>query len=329
MGLGVALIGAGRMGLEHAKNLPSIPSAHPLVVADPHLPSAQQAAQVMKAERVLQDPHEAIEAPGVEVVLIASPTSTHAKLIEHAAQARKAIFCEKPVALDMEETRRVLKVVEASEVPFQIGFQRRFDPAYREAWRRIRSGDVGSIEQFRAVGRDPGLPPMDYLKGSGGIFVDQAIHDLDLARYLVGEVQEVQAWGETFVEPALRELGDVDTTILFVRFRSGALGVIENSRRALYGYDIRTEVFGSKGKLVVDATPKTPLWHYGEHGVQSDHYFFFMDRFAQAYRLELEAFFQALDQGYPPEPGPQEAIASLELALAATESLRRGRAVRL
>jgi len=325
---GVALLGAGRMGMEHARTMLGVAEARVLAVADLNIQAAEAARCLLRAERVYADPEEAIHHPGVEVVVIVTPTDTHARYIERAALAGKAIFCEKPVAKSLEETRRVLEIVGHKGVPFQIGFQRRYDPPYLQARCKIEAGEIGQIEQFIAVMRDPAPAPLDYLRGSGGIFIDQSIHDIDCARFLVGEVEEVHAWGAVRVDPRIGEIGDVDTTNLSLRFANGALGVIQNSRRAIYGYDVRTEVFGSRGKLVMDATPKTPLWQFGS-GVSADHYYFFMDRFKEAYRLELEAFFHYLRKGETPTPGPKDALESLRIALAATRSLKEGRVVRL
>lgn len=249
-------------------------------------------------------------------------------MIEAAALAGKAIFCEKPVAADLAETERVMKIVQDCGVPFQIGFNRRYDAPYIQAKERILAGEIGAVEQFSATGRDPSPPPLEYLKISGGIFLDQAIHDLDAARFLVGEVAEVTAVGGVMVDPAIGEIGDVDTTTVLLNFENGAQGVVQNSRRAVYGYDVRTEVFGSGGKLVMDATPKTALLRYGE-GVGMDHYHFFMDRFRDAYRAEIAAFVQALREGRAPSPGAHDAVESLRLALACTRSLREGRPVRV
>ena len=326
---GVALLGAGRMGREHALNLAGMPGVRVVAVADPDREAAETARRLSGAEKTSAEPEAAIGDPATDAVLIVTPTQTHAALIEAAARAGKAIFCEKPVALDLDETRRVMGIVAEAGVPFQIGFQRRYDPGYADARRRLNGGEVGAVEQFRAVARDPAPPVLEYLAASGGIFLDQAIHDLDLARFLVGEVAEVAAWGAVRVDPRIGELGDVDTATTLLRFHGGALGVLENSRRAVYGYDIRTEVFGEKGKLVIDAVPKTPVWSYREGGIAADHYRAFMDRFREAYRLEVEAFFAALGAGRPPSPGPEDAIASLRLALAATRSLREGRPIRL
>ena len=326
---GVALLGAGRIGTEHARNLAGIPQARVVAVADPNLIAAESAKVLARGERVYADPKDAIADDEVEVVIVCTPTPTHAPLTELAARAGKAVFCEKPIALELSETLRVMALVDETGIPFQIGFQRRYDVAFAEAKRRIEAGALGQLEQFRAVGRDPAPPPLEYLRISGGIFCDQAIHDIDIARFLVGEVSEVSVWGASRVDPRIGEMGDADTVTSLLRFENGALGVIENSRRAVYGYDVRSEIFGSGGKLVIDATPKTPLWQFGERGVTSDHYYFFMDRFIDAYRLELQAFFAALEAGTKPTPGTKDAVESLRIALAMTRSLIEKRPVRL
>ena len=326
---GVALLGAGRIGTEHARNLAGIPQARVVAVADPNLIAAKAAKVLARGERVYADPKDAIADADVQVVIICTPTPTHAPLTELAARAGKAVFCEKPIALELPETLRVMALVDETGIPFQIGFQRRYDVAFAEAKRRIEAGALGQLEQFRAVGRDPAPPPLEYLKISGGIFCDQAIHDIDIARFLVGEVAEVSVWGASRVDPRIGEMGDADTVTSLLRFENGALGVIENSRRAVYGYDVRSEVFGSGGKLVIDATPKTPLWQFGESGVSSDHYYFFIDRFIDAYRLELQAFFAALEAGTKPTPGTKDAVESLRIALAMTRSLIEKRPVLL
>jgi myo-inositol 2-dehydrogenase / D-chiro-inositol 1-dehydrogenase len=330
---GVALLGCGRMGIEHAKTLLGIANAQVVAVADPFLEARERAKHLTKAKLEFANPEDAIHAPGVDAVLIVTPTPTHAPLIESAAKAGKAIFCEKPVALDLQRTKAALAVVEAAGVPFQIGFNRRFDPPFAAAKHKIQNGELGEIRQFRAVGRDPAPPSLEYLAASGGQFIDQAIHDLDIARFLVGEVEEVLVWG-TAHNPEIAALGDSDTITTLLRFVGGAIGVIENSRTSSYGYDVTTEIFGTGGKLVLDATPKTPLWQYGQNpsgqGVLSaDHYHFFMDRFVAAYKLELEAFFASLEQGSLPAPSAFDALESLRLGLAATRSYREKRAVRL
>ena len=327
--IGVALLGCGRMGQEHARSLAGIPEVRVAAVADPVEEAAETARRLCRADRVLADPLEAIEDPAVDAVVIVTPTDTHASLTRAAARAGKAIFCEKPVALDLDTTRAAMRLVEQAGVPFQIGFNRRFDAGFAAAKAQIEAGAVGRIEQFRAVGRDPGPPPLAYLEVSGGQFVDQVVHEFDMARFLVGEIVEVSAWGAVRVDPRIGELGDTDTATTLLRFEDGALGVVESSRRAVYGYDIRAEVFGSGGKLVVEALPKTPVIRFREGGYEADHYHFFMDRFQAAFRAELEAFVGALLEGRAPDPGPRDAIEGLKVALAAARSLREGRPVRV
>lgn len=327
--VGVALLGAGRMGRTHAENLPAILGAHMVAVADP-LPEARETTRVASgALHAYADPGEAIADSEVDAVIIATPTPTHAPLVEAAARAGKAVFCEKPLAETTARARALAEVVRERGVPFQVGFQRRFDPGYAVARERIERGDVGTVDQFRSVGRDPAPPSLEYLSVSGGIFFDQALHEFDMARFLVGEVSEVSAWGAVRIAKEIGAMGDADTAVTVLRFVDGALGVVENSRRAVYGYDVRSEVFGSRGKLVVDAVPRTPLWHYGERGVSADHYYFFTDRFREAARQELRAFFASVREGNAPTPGLDDALRAMLIAQAATESFRSGAPVRV
>jgi myo-inositol 2-dehydrogenase/D-chiro-inositol 1-dehydrogenase len=325
----VALLGAGRIGQEHAKNLVSIRGVEVGIVCDPRLDAAKMLRPVVRAEKVTDQADEVLSSKDIDAIIICTPTDTHAGLIEAAAETGKAIFCEKPVALELGRTQEALRKVAETRVPFQIGFQRRFDIGYAEAKRRIEGGELGRLDQFRTVGRDPAPPPREYLEKSGGLFLDQAIHEFDIARFLMGEVTEVNAWGSVRFHPDAGEFGDIDTATTLLRFASGALGVVENSRRAVYGYDMVTEVFGEHGKLVVQAEPKTPLRHYHKDGYSLDHYHFFMDRFGPAFRAELEAFFDALTNGTPPSPGPEDAFESLKIALAATRSLKEKRVVQI
>jgi myo-inositol 2-dehydrogenase/D-chiro-inositol 1-dehydrogenase len=327
--IGVALLGAGRMGQEHAKNLSSLPNVKVVVVADPILESAKKAQILAKAEKVSDDPESAILDPNVEAVIIVTPTNTHAHYIKLSAKNKKAIFCEKPVALELPETEDAIKIVEEMNVPFQIGFQRRYDPAYSKAKELIEEGRLGKLEQFSSLTRDPAPPSMEYLKVSGGIFVDMAIHDFDIARFLIGEIEEIMAWGNVLIDQRIAELGDVDTAITLLKFKDGALGVVENSRRAVYGYDIRVEVHGEKGKIVLEDLPKTHLWYHSDKGFSADQYYFFMDRFKEAYRLEIEAFFKAISEGKKPTPGPKDAIESLKISLAAKKSFMEKRAIKI
>jgi myo-inositol 2-dehydrogenase/D-chiro-inositol 1-dehydrogenase len=327
--IGAAVLGAGRMGQTHLRTLAGIPSVRVVVVADPDPASAEQGRAVVQAERAIADPLEAIRDPSVEAVVIVSPTSTHARLIEAAVTAGKAVWSEKPIALGLAETEHVVELVERTGIPVQIGFMRRFDPGYLRAKERIESGALGRLETFRALSRDTYPPPLEFLRTSGGLFLDMAVHDFDLARFLVGEVDEVEAWGAVLIDERFAQADDIDTAVTLLRFSNGALGTVETSRRSAWGYDIRTEVAGSEGKVVVDAAQKTPMVYSRAFGFEADHHESFPDRFEVAFRRELEAFFESLAAGRPPAPGPTEALATLRLALAATRSWRERRPVRV
>jgi myo-inositol 2-dehydrogenase/D-chiro-inositol 1-dehydrogenase len=323
-----AVIGAGRMGAIHAANLAgAVPGAELAAVVDPDLAAARRAAA--GGAEATDDLGRVLADDRIGAVLVASPTPLHAGQIEAAARAGKAIFSEKPVALELAETQAAMAAVEAAGVPFQIAFQRRYDPGFARARALIEAGALGRVEMFRSLACDPRPASLDYLRTSGGIYKDMAIHDLDIARHLCGDVLEVNALGAALVDPRIGELGDVDTSVLTLRFVSGALGVVQNSRRAVYGYDLRTEVQGSAGKVVVEDERATPVWTYGAEGIRGDYYDWFVDRFRDAYRLEVQAFAEAVRAGRRPTPGPVDAVETLRLAEAATRSLRAGRPVKL
>ena len=327
--IGVAVLGAGRMGQTHVRNLGAIPNAHVVVVADPVAEVAERGRELARAVRASTDPVEAILDPEVEAVVIVTPTSTHATLIETALRAGKAVWSEKPIAQDMAETARIVDLWRASGVPVQLGFMRRFDPGYERAKQLIDSGELGRIEQFRALSRDTFPPPLEFLLTCGGSFLDMSSHDLDLARFLVGEVEEVHAWASVLFDERFAKADDWDTSVIMLKFRNGALGVVETSRHSEWGYDIRTEVAGAVGKVVVDGAQKTPATVSRKFGWEGDLYESFPDRFEIAYRRELEVFFDNLGAGRPVSPGPDDALETLRLALACTMSWREGRPVRL
>lgn len=327
--IGVAVLGAGRMAQTHLRTLAGIPNVRVRVVADPNLEAAERGRAIARGERSGASPEEAIHDPGVEAVVIVTPTSTHAGLIETAVRAGKAVWSEKPIALDLAETDRVVRLAATTGIPVQLGFMRRFDPGYVRAKERIESGALGRLETFRALSRDTYPPSLEFLKTSGGLFLDMAVHDLDLARFLVGEVEEVQAWGSVLIDERFAQADDIDTAVTLLRFRNGVLGVVETSRRSTWGYDIRTEVAGSTGKVVIEAPQKTQMTWSRDFGFEADHFENFPDRFEVAFRRELEAFFGALADGRMPEPGPAEALETLRLAVAVTRSWREGRPVLL
>lgn len=321
--LGIAVVGAGRIGELHARHLLGSVSGGELVcLVDPE---RSRAERIAGGRPVFDRLEEALQLREVQAVVIASPTDLHAGQIEQTAAAGKAIFCEKPVGLELERSEQAL--ASARGVPFQIGFQRRYDPSFSAARRALDEGRIGKLEMLRSLTCDPAPPPLDYLKVSGGIFRDMAIHDIDVARFFGGEIVEVTAVGECLVDARLRELGDVDTAVVTLRFESGALGVLQAWRRAVYGYDIRAELMGSQGKLVVDEESALSLRTFVSSGVESGFYDGFLSRFREAYRLELQAFVTSVLAGKAPTPGPHDAMQALRVALACGESLRQGKTV--
>jgi myo-inositol 2-dehydrogenase/D-chiro-inositol 1-dehydrogenase len=327
--IGVAFLGLGRMGETHLRNLLGLPGVKVVVVADSRVEAAERGKVIANAEEAVSDVEKAINHPAVDAVVVVTPTNTHARLLEVAAKAGKAVFTEKPIALDLAETTRVVNLIKERGIPVQLGFMRRFDPGYARAKQKIEAGELGRIELFRALGRDTYPPSLEFLRGSGGLFLDMAVHDLDLARFLVGEVEEVHAWGTVLVDARFSEADDADTAVTLLRFANGALGVTETSRHSSWGYDIRTEIAGSIGKIAVEAPQKTPMVLAKNFASNFDHFENFPDRFEAAYRLELEAFFHALQEGRKPTPGPEDALETLRLALAVTKSWREGRSIKV
>ena len=327
--IGVAFLGAGRMGLVHVRNMAAIPNARTVVVADPNPANAAAGKDLARAQRASTDPLEAIADPEVEVVVISTPTDTHAPLIEAALRAGKAVWSEKPIAQELGETKRIVDLWRELDIPVQLGFMRRFDPGYLRAKALIDAGELGRIEQFRALSRDTFPPSVEYLRSCGGSFLDMSVHDLDLARFLVGEVDEVHAWASVLFDERFAQANDWDTSVIVLKFRNGALGVVETSRHSTWGYDIRTEIAGAKAKVVVDGAQRTPATVSRDFGWEGDLYESFPDRFADGYRRELEAFFENLGAGKPVGPGPDDALETLRLAVACTRSWRENRPIRL
>ncbi len=265
----------------------------------------------------------------MNAVVIASSTNTHADLIQRAAAAGKAIFCEKPVDLDLERARRCAEAVEAAGVVCMIGFQRRFDPTFAALKQRLAAGEIGESEMLIVTSRDPGPPPLAYLRSSGGIFKDMLIHDFDIFRWILeDEAESVHAVGSCLVDPAIAEVGDVDSTAVTLRTRRGKLCQINTTRRAAYGYDQRFEVLGSQGMLQAGNLRPTEVSAYTAAAVSQDlpeH--FFLERYRAAYTAEMAHFFIALTEGTPVRTTIDDGVKALALADAATRSWREGRAV--
>ncbi len=325
----VALIGCGRIGQLHARNLAALRDMCRFVaITDWNLEAAETAARLLAVPLATADSEEVLSSPDVDAVVIASSTSTHAAYIELAARHGKDIFTEKPIALDLETTQRALDAVEAAGVRLQVGFQRRFDSGYLAAREAIRNGEIGRVEMIRDAMRDPSPPPVDYVRQSGGLYRDMTIHNFDAVRWLMDEEPvELYAAASALVSDDIRDAGDVDTSIVTLRFPSGAIASIENSRRSGFGYDVRTEIFGSDGALMVGDHRQTPIRRFTASGVIEDHQYFFLERFREAYRTEMVAFLTALATGDAMPVTGQDGLAALRLAYAAEESRREGRPV--
>lgn len=318
-------IGAGRIGAIHAASVAASPLAELYAVADVNPAAAEKLAKE-HGSKVL-DIETGLKDKNVDAVLIASSTNTHADLIIKSARAGKAIFCEKPVDLDIERVKESLRIVAECKVPLFLGFNRRFDPSFRALYDGLRSGRIGKLEMVTITSRDPSPPPAEYVKISGGIFRDMMIHDLDIAQWLTGEkITEVFATGSCLVDPAIGKAGDIDTALVTMKTASGVLCQISNSRRAAYGYDQRIEVFGEKGMLLAENRTPTSLLVANAGGVTRDPpLHFFLERYKDAYRNELLAFIECITGKKAPSPGPADGLAAQLLAEAALQSYKTGR----
>lgn len=327
--LNFALLGAGRIGRLHAANIAAHPKARLAVVADALPASAEEVATRHGA--AVASVEAALAARDVDAVLIATSTDTHAPLIEAAAAAGKAILCEKPIDLDIARATAAVRAAAAAGMPLAVGFNRRFDASFASLKARLDAGAIGTPEIVSIASRDPAPPPVSYIRVSGGLFRDMMIHDLDMARWLLGEEPvEVHAMGSALVDPAIAGAGDVDTAVVTLRTASGRLAQISNSRRAAYGYDQRIECHGSKGMIRADNLRATTVEVATADGFSSDPVLhFFLERYGPAYKAELDAFVEAVAAGRPPAPTGEDGLAALRLADAAQKSLETGTRVRL
>jgi myo-inositol 2-dehydrogenase/D-chiro-inositol 1-dehydrogenase len=323
----IAVIGAGRIGRIHAANAATCPGVRLKYVVDADSAAADAlAAQTGAVSASLED---VLADASVTGVVVASSTGTHLDFSTRAIDAGKAVFCEKPIDLDLQKTRAAAAVFERPDARFLLGFNRRFDPHFRRLRERLTSGEAGEIETLHIISHDPAPPPIDYVRVSGGLFRDMAIHDFDMARWLLGEdAVDVYAAAAALVDPAIGEAGDVDTAKTVLRTASGKLCVISNSRRSGYGYDQRIEAFCSKGLLRAGNVRASTVELWSEAGPRADALQnFFLDRYADAYRDEMRHFARILDGAEAPHVGFGDGLAALALAEAAQQSHEQGRCV--
>jgi myo-inositol 2-dehydrogenase/D-chiro-inositol 1-dehydrogenase len=325
----VALFGAGRIGNIHAGNVVRQPDVRLRYVVDVDGAAARALAQ--KHDAKVADADSVFGDPAIAAVLIASSTDTHADLILRAAKARKAIFCEKPVDLSLDRARVCAEAVHAAGIPCLIGFQRRYDPTFATIRQRIDDGEIGTPEMLVVTSRDPGAPPVDYIKRSGGIFKDMLIHDFDIFRWILGdEAESLYATGSCLTDAAIESAGDIDATAVTIRTRHGRLAQINTIRRAAYGYDQRFEVIGAKGMLQAGNHRPTEvtLWSSGAITADKPEHFF-LERYRTAYAAEMAHFFDVLAGRARARTSIDDGVAALALAEAATTSWREQRIVKL
>ncbi|MEJ7761825.1 MAG: inositol 2-dehydrogenase [Thermomicrobiales bacterium] len=329
--IGIGLLGAGRIGSLHAANVVRrLPTARLVAVTDAFRPVAEACAAAFPGVAVADSAGAVFARPDIDAVLICTSTDTHAGLIALAAAAGKHVFCEKPIALDLAEIDGALAAVSRAGVNLQIGFNRRFDPTFARVRRAIADGEIGRPELLHIVSRDPAPPPLEYIRRSGGLFIDMAIHDFDMARFLIAdEVESVHATGAVLVDPAIGEAGDIDSAVTVLRFRGGAIGTIQNSRRATYGYDQRVDVLGSLGAVATGNVFANQATVSDAAGIRRDPpLHFFLQRYQESFVAELTAFVEAIKTGGSPPVTGADGRAPVVLALAAARSLAEGRPVR-
>ncbi len=327
----IAVIGTGRIGSVHSRNLAlSIPEANLVAVCDIRLEVAQAVAAELGIQRVVQDYHELLTDPEIEAVLIATNTDTHAFIVKDVAMAGKHIFCEKPLALDLESIDDALSTVEKCGVKLQVGFNRRFDKSFQRVHEIVASGEIGRPCILQIIDRDPVPPPVEYALTSGGMFLDLTIHDLDMARFQMGEIEEIYAIGNVLVAPDLRQANDVDTDIVTLKFENGAIGVIDNSRQAVYGYDQRLEVFCSHGTARAENEAENTVLKGNENGFLSARPpYFFLQRYAPCYVEEVRRFLECVRDDQPVPISGKDGRLAVVLGFAAWKSLRENRPVKL
>lgn len=324
----LGIIGTGRIGRLHAENIQAhLPQFQLIGVADPCLDKAWAAN--LSVPLCETSPEAILTHPEIEAVLIASPSSLHIEHLIMASESGKAIFCEKPLGLTEEDIIAALAVIDRNKTLLQIGFNRRFDPHFANLQQRVIAGEIGRSQVLKITSRDPVCPSKDYIAHSGGIFMDMTIHDFDMARFIMGsEVVEVYASGAVLINPDFEAFNDVDTAIVQLRFANGALGIIDNSRQAVYGYDQRLEIFGSQGMLWADNQLQHGVHKLDHHGnSRANPQYFFLERYQQAYINELSAFYHAWHH-HQPSPVPGVAgLQALRIALAAKNSLENNKPV--
>ena len=328
--IGVGVIGTGRIGRVHIDHLcQNIPNAEVLSICSLDTHIAKTLSEQYSIPHITSQYNQLLDNSNIDAIVVASSTDTHVEICQAAADAGKHIFCEKPIALDLKEIDDTLSTVKDNGVKFQVGFNRRFDVNFQRLQEAIRKGEIGEPHILRITSRDPAPPPLEYIKVSGGLFLDMTIHDFDMAQYLIGdEVEEIYAMGEVNVDPKIGEVGDIDTAVITLRFKNGVLGTIDNSRQAVYGYDQRVEVFGSKGMVSVGNSITDTVTSTVKNGsITSLPHYFFIERYKQAYLTEMESFIQCIIEDTKPMVSGEDGKLPIQMGYAAFKSLSENRPV--
>lgn len=325
-----AVFGLGRLGYWHAVNVTKNRSAELVTVCDASLETAERMARELEVPNYTNNPEEVFQDETIEAVVIVTPTSTHFDLVKRASETGKAVFVEKPLTIDLNDARSIQGIIHTNNTICQVGFMRRFDPAYAEAKRRIAAGDIGNPIYFRGISRDPKAPHESFIEHSGGIFTDVSIHDFDIARYLMNsEVTSVSAHGSVLKYPFVKKYDDVDQALTYIEFASGAAGDVEASRNAYYGYDIRAEVIGTEGSIFIGTLREHDIQILTKAGNTHDILPDFPVRFKDAYHLELDDFFKVVLEKGTPQITADDGVKALEIAYSARKSYQKGQKVKL
>jgi myo-inositol 2-dehydrogenase/D-chiro-inositol 1-dehydrogenase len=326
----LGVIGAGRIGKLHSGNvLKHLPQFHIKTIADPLIDQAW--AQSKGIPNISKDFNDIIQDPEIQAVLICTPSPLHAEQIIAAANAGKHIFCEKPISTDINEIKNALRAVKKAGVKLQIGFNRRFDPNFAKIKKMVDENNIGKPHLVRITSRDPKIPPADFLKTSGGMFIDMTIHDFDMARFLMNsDIEEIYASANVLINPMFHECDDIDTAVINLKFANGSLGVIDNSRQAVYGYDQRIEVFGSKGAIHADNNKPTNTTLSTQEGIVSEKpLYYFLERYEESFVAELAAFYQCIALDTEPMVNGEDGLRSVIISMAAEQSRRENRPIKI
>ena len=331
--LKLGIIGAGRIGKVHGESVMRfVKGATVKAIADPFMNDATRAwAKELGIAECYEDYKKILSDPEIGAVLICSSTDTHSPISLEAIAAGKHVFCEKPIDHDVEKIKAVVEALKGSKLKYQVGFNRRFDHNFRAAREAVKAGKIGELNTLSITSRDPAAPPVDYIKVSGGIFLDMTIHDFDMVRFISGdEVEEVYASGAVLVDPAIAKAGDIDTAIVNLKLSGGAIAVINNCRRAAYGYDQRLEAFGALGQVeVMNDTDSTAVLSNADGVTKEKPKYFFLERYMAAYTAEIEAFVRAVENDTDVEVGVDDGLQPVLIGLAATRSVKENRPVKL